>query len=183
MRILFTFMCVLALSVMGCETTSTDGDGGTAGDGGAGGSGGIGGDGGTGGVPECETPDDCDRDNGCTFACTDGTCVYTDEFGTQCSINSVPVGLCMQGVCLFEDCEGAEDGLRCFRFGASDGICADGSCKTPCDDDGQCPDDENVCTHDGTCNTDNGACDYPPVEDGTLCPSGLCIGGVCDREF
>ena len=39
MRILFTFMCVLALGVMGCgETTGTGGSGGTAGSGGSGGS-------------------------------------------------------------------------------------------------------------------------------------------------
>ena len=49
MRYLFTFMCVLALGVMGCETTSTGGDGGQGGDGGNGGSAGIGGVGGDGG--------------------------------------------------------------------------------------------------------------------------------------
>jgi hypothetical protein len=45
MRILFTFMCVLALGLMGCsETSGTGGNGGVGGDGG-----GDGGDGGTGG--------------------------------------------------------------------------------------------------------------------------------------
>ena len=39
MRILFGFICVLALGVMGCgETTGTGGSGGTAGSGGSGGS-------------------------------------------------------------------------------------------------------------------------------------------------
>ena len=44
MRYVFTFMCVLALAVMGCsETAGAGGGGGTAGDGGEGGSGGVGG--------------------------------------------------------------------------------------------------------------------------------------------
>ena len=48
MRILFTFMCVLALGVMGCgETTGAGGSGGSAG---SGGTGGMGGDGGSGGM-------------------------------------------------------------------------------------------------------------------------------------
>jgi hypothetical protein len=72
MRILFTFMCMLALGLMGCgETAGTGGSGGTAGEGGmggggTGGSGGIGGDGGTGGMPECENAEDCDDQNECT---------------------------------------------------------------------------------------------------------------------
>ncbi|MGB5701756.1 MAG: hypothetical protein WBM48_02980, partial [Polyangiales bacterium] len=44
MRILFTFMCVVALGVVGCgETTGDGGSGGTAGTGGMAGSGGTGG--------------------------------------------------------------------------------------------------------------------------------------------
>jgi len=51
MRILSTFICVLALGVMGCsETAGTGGSGGTAGDGGQGGSAGVGGVGGEGGT-------------------------------------------------------------------------------------------------------------------------------------
>ena len=53
MRILFTFMCVLALSVMGCsDTTGDGGSGGMAGSGGSGGSGGTAGAGGAGGGGE-----------------------------------------------------------------------------------------------------------------------------------
>ena len=70
MRILFTFMCVLALSVMGC--------GETAGTGGSGGDGGAGGDGGSGGAtPECQSPEDCDDDNECTDdTCLAGVCEF-----------------------------------------------------------------------------------------------------------
>jgi beta-glucanase (GH16 family) len=49
MRYLAGFVVVLVLGVMGCETTSTDGDGGTAGDGGSAGTGGGGGSAGIGG--------------------------------------------------------------------------------------------------------------------------------------
>jgi len=51
MRILFTFMCVLALGLMGCSETA-----GTGGSGGSAGSGGAGGDGGTGGTTGQEFP-------------------------------------------------------------------------------------------------------------------------------
>ncbi len=70
MRILSTFICVLALGVMGCSETS-----GTAGNGG------VGGDGGTGGTVECEGAGDGTAcSNG---ACLDGVCtVLTTVSGT-----------------------------------------------------------------------------------------------------
>ena len=78
MRYLFTFMCVLALSVMGCETTSTDGGGGssrTAGDGGGGG-------GGMGDVFPCSERGilDAIAEGGGphTFACDEGQAIETE---------------------------------------------------------------------------------------------------------
>ena len=77
MRILFSFMCVLALGLMGCSET--------AGTGGSGGDGGMGGDGGTGGMTGQEFPcteqgiRDAIAEGGGphTFACVGPTTVVT----------------------------------------------------------------------------------------------------------
>ena len=41
--------------------------------------------------------------------------------------------------------------------------------------------DDNECTDD-VCNPVSGACDYTPVEDGTACANGACIGGICTAD-
>ena len=80
MRILFTFMCMLALGVMGCgqDLGPVAGAGGS---GGVAGNGGVGGDGGTGGTAQCEGAGDGTAcSNG---ACLDGVCtVLTTVSGT-----------------------------------------------------------------------------------------------------
>jgi hypothetical protein len=41
--------------------------------------------------------------------------------------------------------------------------------------------DDNECTDD-VCNPVSGACDYTPVEDGTACADGACLGGICTAD-
>jgi len=41
--------------------------------------------------------------------------------------------------------------------------------------------DENECTDD-VCNLVTGACEYTPVEDGTACVDGTCLGGICTAD-
>ena len=134
MRILFTFMCVLALGVMGCSETA--GTGGSAGDGGVGGDGGTGGmagSGGTGGMPECQNPEDCDEGNECTgAACVGGICDYAPVAnGTACDeTNECTVGTCADGTC---DATPVADDTAC---GDDAGTCQQGSCRVACDEQG-----------------------------------------------
>jgi len=112
MRILFTFMCVLALGVMpmvGC------GEGG-----------GEGGSGGTAGMPECEDSDDClDLDDECAIVtCVGGVCEYLlAAYGAACAeSNECAVGQCAGGVC---DLTPVANGTAC---GDDAGGCEDGTC-------------------------------------------------------
>ena len=41
--------------------------------------------------------------------------------------------------------------------------------------------DDNECTDD-VCNPVTGACEYTPVEDGTACVDGTCLGGICTAD-
>ena len=169
MRVLFTFMCVLALGVMGCgETSGTGGSGGTAGDGGTGGSGWSGtscrGLGGTDITPRCESAEDCADWRECrTAACADGVCEHV----------------------------AVEDGTPCGDPEASDeSICVRGSCMPPCESAEDCETDfggifapwearaRNDCTA-AVC-ASNGFCDLPPVQDGEDCAGGTCQGGECE---
>ena len=106
MRILFTFMCVLALGVMGCgETTGT---GGSGGDGGAGGGAGEGGHGG-GVVSDCAGVEDL----------------------TECKVGDNE-GMCIEDECVPVDCDGLEDGTECLFVtpleNAGAGFCEGGTC-------------------------------------------------------
>ena len=128
MRILFTFMCVLALGAMGCSETA-----GTGGSGGSGGDGGKGGDGGTGGMPECESAEDCDDRNECTAnACADGMCEFMSvENGTACDgANECTAGTCADGKC---DATPVADDAAC---GDDAGTCQQGNCRVACTEQG-----------------------------------------------
>jgi len=125
MRYLFGFICVLALGVMGCGQ----------GLGPIGGGGGTAGDGGTGGMPECQSPEDCDDNEGCTEdECTDGVCQYTSlEDETECLVQ-FPVGggepgFCEAATCV-PQCEFLDEGSACDRGGLP-GVCSEGSCQAP----------------------------------------------------
>ena len=106
MRILFTFICVLALGVMGCSETS-----GAGGSGGDGGGAGDGGDGGSGGITECQSPEDCDDDN----ECTDDTCL-----AGVCEFSAVPDPMGPD-----EPGDPPGEGTTCGYY---EGTCQGGSC-------------------------------------------------------
>ena len=138
MRILFTFMCVLALGVMGCSETD-----GTGGSGGSAGSAGMGGDGGSGGtnlagcdLALCESID-CDDADPCTKdVCnvTDGICSHVaacDDFND-----------CTTQMCNPADGEACSaptavaDGTACAGGTCQDGACALTGSVLPCTEQG-----------------------------------------------
>ena len=141
MRILFSFMCVLALGLMGCSETSgtggTAGTGGVGGDAGSAGTGGVGGSAGSVGVAGCSyaagaaipclgggCPDDV---NECTASqCIDEMCVYSAvEDGTPCDEDNE---CAVSGACTAGECSTTpiEDGTPC---GNGAGTCVSGSCS------------------------------------------------------
>ena len=152
MRILFTFMCALALGLVGCsETSGTGGTAGSSGVGGDGGSAGSGGMGGTGGM-ECFFDYECDDGNQCTEnACPAGVCEFPPvEDGTPC-----------------------DDGNECTAD-----LCSDAECESTPVQDGTACDESNECTV-GMCS--DGDCDSTTVADGTACgdEAGTCQQGSC----
>jgi len=165
MRILFTFICVLALGVMGCSET-----GGT-------------GDGGTGGMPECQSPEDCNDLEECTEdACADGVCEFTAvEDQTDCTVFGelfAAPGLCVTGSCVPE-CQVLGEGSACRLPPEGTGVCIDIFCEPRCENDTDCTDYKD-CTAD-TC-LSNGLCESVAVQDGTPCAGGTCQSGECDLE-
>jgi hypothetical protein len=165
MRILFTFMCVLALGVMGCgETAGTGvGAGGTAGDGGSGGV-----------VTDCTGVEDwtvCEPEMGPLGGCIDGVCFVTDcrpyEDGTGCLAGGDPSdlvpGLCEGGTCVapVEDCTGEEIFTPCTIDGA------DAYCRL-----------EQCATFDCSGLEDRTYCVFAVLGDGTL---GVCEAGQCTK--
>ena len=114
MRYVFTFMCVLALCLMGCSET-----GGTGGSGGTGGTGATGGDGGSGGTDLCEgvSCEDTECRSGGVCDPGDGACDYEEvaEDGTACA-----EGECFDGVCA------PVGAFPCTEQGIRDAIAAGG---------------------------------------------------------
>ena len=168
MRVLFTFMCVLALGLMGCsEAPGAGGSGGTAGDGGSGGIGG-GGAGGTGGT----------AGSGGT-AGDGGTGGTAGSGGMGGSGGAAGIGG-TSGAGGMPECQGPEDchdGQECTAD-----TCAEGMCEYAPAPEGTACDESNECTV-GTCAS--GVCDATPVADGTLCADfenriiGFCSSGRC----
>jgi hypothetical protein len=140
-RLIFGFMCVLALGVMGCgETTGTGGSGGSAG------SGGVCGDGGSGGVGGGVVTDCTGEEvfTACTIDGEEGHCWLEQcatfdcsclEDGTYCEfavLGDGTKGVCEAGECTKpQDCTGLVDGWDCNTGGEDGGICEGGECVAP----------------------------------------------------
>jgi hypothetical protein len=180
MRVLFTFICVLALGVMGCG--ETDGTGGSGGDGGVGGGGG-------GVVTDCTGDDLFGK---CMSGDVEGLCVVVGECavrGFDCSAvgdetfclmpgpKAPGLGLCSGGDCL-PACMVVEEGAACHRpsYPWEIGECGNGSCIPFCENDEDCV-DYKECTAN-TC-LERGLCEFVPVQNGTPCFEGTCQSGEC----
>jgi MYXO-CTERM domain-containing protein len=122
-------------------------------------------------------------------ACDDGdACTKTDACAAFVCVGSNPV------ICSASD--------ACHDVGACDP--GSGACSDPAKADGApCPDDGDLCTTsdvcitgvckgtpvvcpppdachvEGACNPTDGACSSPVAPDGTACPGGACLAGVC----
>jgi hypothetical protein len=156
MRYLFGFMCVLALSIMGCgETTGTGGSGGDAGSGGTGG--------------EClET----EFDNICPGVCFEGVCIPAEceglEEGTECFWGNIVVGGGGRGFCEGGTCTPAVED------------CADEEVFTACtidDEEGHCW-LEQCATFDCSGLEDGTYCEFAVLGDGS---KGVCEAGECTK--
>ena len=205
MRILFTFMCVLALGLMGCNETS--------GTGGSGGDGGVGGDGG-GRIltSDCTNQHDlaiiCDREFVDTtldcgidawFDCTPGEddvvaqcmaansseCIQDDTgMSEDCGDCFGATIACVEANCL--SCGPNADGQECLA--CRDENCNDslyectGDIVEGCHGEVWCQrvdcDDFVDCTED-VCDPANGLCSNIPLGDGSPCAGGLCQSAAC----
>jgi hypothetical protein len=160
-RLMFGFMCVLALGAMplvGCSETAGDG-----GSGGSAGIGGMGGAGGTGGADLCEGVE-CNDFNQCTMdTCEKGVCDATPVAdGTLCDDrNACTMNTCDRGLC---GSAPVADGTTCDDRNecTANGVCADGICDaTPVADGTPCGDSAGACQQ-GSCRV---ACSEQGIRD------------------
>lgn len=105
-------------------------------------------------------------------------------------------GFCVEGVC----CDAACDGGSCQRCTLAGGAPEDGTCTAitgdACDDGNSCSGNDmcqsgqcvgapfdcipsSDCVTPTGCDPADGTCHEVPKADGTACPEGLCMGGVC----
>lgn len=124
---------------------------------------------GAGSCTGCTDPAQCADGNDCTDdVCTTGVCSNPPVVEGQacstgfCETNGTP------------SCVGCTSDVHCS---APSPRCDQGTCVA-CLANIDC-DDGNDCTSD-LCAMDQ--CDHSPVTDGVLCPSGLCMAGVCRPE-
>ena len=136
MRTLFTFMCVLALGVMGCSETA--------------------------GTPECQSAEDCNDDEECTTdACVGGACEHAPVADRTGCYGGAFWGVCIGGSCrslcdTTDDCVDelnectvatcvsseycdyahVEDGAECAGGTCQSGRCALSGTVLPCTEQG-----------------------------------------------
>ena len=145
-----------------------------------------------------------DDGNPCSVEyCSSGSCLRRDaDDGTLCSYDG-EIGVCVDGVCGENLCEGVScddepcregicdfvdglcdyvsqspDGTPCVDAEGLAGVCVEGVCDViRCDSSADC-DDGNECTQD-LCT--DGVCKAAAVEDGTVCRDGesVCRAGRC----
>ncbi len=146
----------------------------------------------------------CSDGNPCTqdaCAAATGLCSFVPLTGVACDdgnfctiFDTCGLGLCIPGPirdcsdtdpCTLDSCD-AQNGA-CLHSANPDGTaCNDGAACTSGDEctGGICAgvpklcDDSNPCTQD-LCNPATGACLVKVLADGTACPGGHCIGGLC----
>ncbi|WAS92301.1 FG-GAP repeat domain-containing protein [Nannocystis punicea] len=155
---------------------------------------------GDGEVQEWET---CDSDSptcvACNETCGNGTC-DDNETPETCPEDCGP---CDND----EACEPPENAENCPDDCDYDGVCGDGTCQNPPENEQNCPDDCGPCDNDGACEPPENAtncpndCNYEgycgddicqkPNENETNCPDdclpdptdgGVCGNGVCDSN-
>ncbi len=122
----------------------------------------------------------CDDGDRCTLSdtCQTGSCVGANPVICPMPDACHDVGVCdkVSGLCSNSakaDGTTCDDGDACsLGETCQAGVCGKGSPVV-------CP-VQDACHVQGTCDATTGKCDAPAAPDGTPCPGGLCMGGVCN---
>jgi hypothetical protein len=157
----------------------------------------------------CSTSSECNDHNDCTQdTCADGFCTNVNTAnGTACNDGNActQTDACQAGACVGSNpvvCAAAD---QCHVAGVCNG--ASGACSNPSAANGTACNDGDPCTQTdscqagvcaganpvaciasdachlaGTCDATRGQCSNPAAPDGTTCPAGTCMGGVCAAD-
>ena len=143
---------------------------------------------------ECRAQGDCNDGNPCTNdACTGGSCTHSNNTASCNDANACTTGdVCAGGSCsgtamacgdgnayTIDACSGGACTHTCTTC-TSGAICVVGTATAACGmGGGACANcnDGNPCTADGCSGAR--ACTNVNLADGTACPTGVCLSGVC----
>ena len=132
-------------------------------------------------VADCDDGNACDGLESCDTAlrtCVDAT---PPASGTLCDRDANPDtrDICLRSTCVASRCGDAfrDDGEQCDDGNTTNADGCDNDCTFSCTESTEC-DDGLVCNGTETCTSNRCAAGAPPP-DGTSCPLGTCMGGVC----